>query len=69
MMEELWVSVPPSQVIAPDGSVRACASWNQVEAVLCEVDLQELRSLHTLRMHERRPDTYASLSEQENIDI
>ena len=58
----------PSQVIAPDGSVRACGSRERAGSVLCEFDLQELRSLHAMRMHDRRPDTYGLLVEQVRQD-
>ncbi|MBR1584298.1 MAG: carbon-nitrogen hydrolase family protein [Clostridia bacterium] len=55
----------PSQVIAPDGGVRASGPRDRAAAVTCSVDLHELRPLHALRMHDRRPDTYAALVKQE----
>ena len=51
----------PSEVIAPDGRVRASASSRDAEALVCDVDLDAFRDLHALRMEDRRPDTYAAL--------
>ena len=51
----------PSEVIAPDGSVRAVASRDAAQVLLCRLDLDEMRDLQVLRMHDRRPDTYGRL--------
>lgn len=51
----------PSEVIAPDGTVLACAHADRAEALTCEVDLNAMRELQVLRMHDRQPQTYARL--------
>ena len=52
----------PSEVVAPDGSVRACASRISAEALICDIDFDEMQELQILRMKDRRPDTYGFLT-------
>lgn len=51
----------PSEIIAPDGSVRACASRSKAQALACEIDLQSMLELYQVRMTDRKPNTYQML--------
>lgn len=54
----------PSGVIAPDGRTWASASPSEAEALVCGIRLEDYSDLHSLRMHDRRPDTYAALCDE-----
>lgn len=52
----------PSEVIAPDGSIRALASADHADILLCECDLNSMHDLYSLRMNDRHPETYMKLT-------
>lgn len=51
----------PSEAVAPDGTVLACADGAAAQQLTAELDLAAMEELHALRMHDRRPDTYGAL--------
>lgn len=51
----------PSEVVAPDGTVLARASFDQPEALICDFDPMAQRELWRMRMSGRKTACYASL--------
>lgn len=52
----------PSEVVAPDGCVVAQAAPDAAQQLTMELELNAMEELHTLRMHDRRPETYGMLA-------
>lgn len=55
----------PSQVIAPDGTLLACAGRQEPQVLYCEVNIRDCTTYRTLRMDARRPDTYEILTDKQ----
>jgi predicted amidohydrolase len=54
----------PSGVFDPEGRLVVTGSVEKAELVLCDIDLHREWEIHKIRMEDRRPELYRSLSDE-----
>lgn len=54
----------PSEVVGPDGRVKARASNDKDEILITDIDLKECKKFKELRMRDRQATTYKKISEK-----